>query len=396
MRGCGWRCMVGIVGLCGIAVSSAMAEDKPEALLGWSKQAATEGPCVQVGDAFMVPYRYTIPGTDIACDMIPVPGGTVKMGSPESEPGRSEDEGPVVEVEVAPFWMAKVEVRWAEYRQFMGLYKIFKALQSQKIRRVTDDNRVDAITVPTPLYEPDHTFEFGDDPDQPAVTMTQYAAKQYSKWLSGMTGQQLRLPTAAEWEHAARSGTQSPYSFGDSADQLDQYAYHAGNSPDGPGKVGTKMPNPWGLHDMHGNVWEWVIDGYSPEGYTELAGQKRSLLEAIQRPAKPSPRTVRGGGWQDPPERLRSAARLGSDDEEWKSEDPNIPNSPWWFTTDPSRQVGFRLVRSAQPLDSETMKLFWEIDHEDIQLDVQLRLEEGRGAEGLPVPELAEELKKNQ
>jgi hypothetical protein len=147
---------------------------------------------------------------------------------------------------------------------------------------------------------------------------------------------------------------------------------------------------------MHGNVWEWVIDGYSPEGYTALAGQKRSLLEAIQKPSKPSPRTVRGGGWQDPPERLRSAARLGSDDEEWKSEDPNIPNSPWWFTTDPSRQVGFRLVRSAQPLDAETMKLFWEIDHEDIQLDVQLRLEEGRGAEGLPVPELAEELQKNQ
>ncbi|MFM8327102.1 MAG: formylglycine-generating enzyme family protein, partial [Pirellulaceae bacterium] len=67
----------------------------------------------------MVPYTYTIPGTDIACEMIPVPGGTVKLGSPESEAGRAADEGPVVEVEVAPFWIAKVEVRWAEYRQFM-------------------------------------------------------------------------------------------------------------------------------------------------------------------------------------------------------------------------------------------------------------------------------------
>ncbi len=66
----------------------------------------------------------------------------------------------------------------------MKTYNIFKELNAKGIRKVTEENRVDAITVPTPLYEPSHTYEFGEDPDQPAVTMTQYAAKQYTKWLS--------------------------------------------------------------------------------------------------------------------------------------------------------------------------------------------------------------------
>jgi hypothetical protein len=83
---------------------------------------------------------------------------------------------------------------------------------------------------------------------------------------------------------------------------------------------------------------------------------------------------------------------MGSNDEEWKSEDPNIPLSPWWYTTDPARSVGMRLVRSWKPLDQEQIKLFWEIDHSDIDQDVTMRLDEGRGVLGLPVPELADSL----
>jgi hypothetical protein len=84
---------------------------------------------------------------------------------------------------------------------------------------------------------------------------------------------------------------------------------------------------------------------------------------------------------------------MGSADEDWKNSDPNIPLSPWWFTDDPARAVGMRIVRSAKPLDKELMNKFWEIDNDMIKEDVEIRLEEGRGVLGLPRPELAEQLK---
>jgi hypothetical protein len=79
---------------------------------------------------------------------------------------------------------------------------------------------------------------------------------------------------------------------------------------------------------------------------------------------------------------------MGSVDEEWKERDPNVPLSPWWFTTDPARAVGMRLVRSLTPLNREELNKFWEIDATGIQEDVDARLKEGRGALGLAVPEL--------
>jgi len=87
---------------------------------------------------------------------------------------------------------------------------------------------------------------------------------------------------------------------------------------------------------------------------------------------------------------------MGSIDEDWKVDDPNIPLSPWWYTADPARMVGMRLVRSAKPLPNELMKKFWEIDAPSIQEDVDARLNEGRGVTGIPVPELIQEFQRKR
>jgi sulfatase modifying factor 1 len=365
--------------------------------LGISKTQPDSGPFVKLADdAFMVPYSHSVEGTEVIFEMIPIPGGKATIGSPDEQPGRSQDEGPAFTVEVEPFWMAKTELTWAEYKTFLKTYDIFKRLSRQGVRKASGLDQADAITIPTPLYEPSFTYEFGDDPQQPAVTMTQYSAKLYTQWLSGMTGSQYRLPTEAEWEYAARAGTNTAYSFGDDPAELDQYAAFADNSPDGAPKVGSKKPNPFGLHDMHGSVWEWTLDHYASDSYSGRQGKTLSVSEALVMPKEKSSRCVRGGGWQDPPERLRSAARLGSDDKVWKDADPNVPKSPWWYTDDPARMVGMRLVRSARPLPQEDLKKIWGVDHDEIKEDVLFRLEEGRGAIGISVPELLQDFKRKK
>jgi formylglycine-generating enzyme required for sulfatase activity len=344
----------------------------------------------------MVPYMQKLESSDIEFEMIPVPGGEVLMGSPEDEANRSEDEGPQLTVQVPPFWIAKTEVTWAQYKTFMKCYDILKRLSRQGVRKVVDMNQSDAVTIPTPLYEPSHTYEHGDNPQQPAVTMTQYAAKQYTKWLSGITSLQYRLPAEAEWEYAARAGTKTAYAFGDDSSQLGDYAAFADNSPDGAPNVASKKPNPFGLFDMHGSVWEWTIDQYDADGYGDRAGKTLALEDAISWPSTPDMRSVRGGGWQDPAERLRTAARMGSADEDWKDSDPNVPLSPWWYTTDPARMVGMRVVRSLAPKSPEEISRYWNIDNEAIREDVEFRLREGRGVLGAAVPELTEEFKRKK
>lgn len=351
-------------------------EDRP----GFADVKPADGPAVKTDTGWMVPYDATIPGTDVTFRMIPVPGGEYLMGSPDSEAGRNPDEGPQRTVRVAPFWMGECEVTWQEYKLFMALYRSLKEFESRGIRKLTDANRVDAITAPTPLYEPDFTFEYGEDPQQPAVSMTQYAARQYTKWLSLISGDQFRLPTEAEWEYACRAGSTSAYSFGDDASQLNEYGWFADNS-DGTGskKVRQKLPNAFGLHDMHGNAAEWVIDGYAPYQPADMPLDATAWFKTD----KPDPRTVRGGSWEFSAAECRSASRLGSNDKAWKEYDPNRPRSPWWFTTDPARGVGFRLLRPLTPISREAIEDFWKIDSEDIDFDVTVRLEEGRGVLGV-------------
>ncbi len=352
----------------------------------------------------MVSYSTTIPGTDAKFEMIPVAAGEFLLGSPDAEVGRSADEGPQVRVRVEPFWIGKCEVTWAEYHAYMAMYDAFKQFQQLKasppadapddalklVESHTSNGKgdeapeVDAVTCPTPLYDPSTTYMAGDGDDQPAVTMTHFAARQYTKWLSGLTGCEYRLPSEAEWEYAARAGTTTPYSFGADAGELGRYAWFEANSDYMTHPVGTKAPNPWGLYDMHGNVGEWTLDEYRETRYAEIgAGAKpQAAGEIILWPTKVFPRVIRGGSWLDAASGCRSAARQKSEEKEWKLSDPNRPLSPWWYTEEPAMGVGIRLVRPLAPMTSETKRRAWELDAEDTRRDVAARVKEGRGVLG--------------
>ena len=322
---------------------------------GLAAKQPESGRFVKTDRGFMVPYTITIPGSDVRIEMQPCPGGKFRLGSPDAEAKRAADEGPIVEVEVAPFWIAAYETTWAEYKQYMSLNDVFNRIRNQKLRTIVEEDKPWIVTAPSKLYDTGFTYRMGELPKQPAVTMSHFAARQYTKWLSGVTGQVFRLPTEAEWEYACRAGTSTAYSFGDDPKQLGEYAWYFGNSKDKTHEVGQKKPNPWGLYDMHGNVGEWVLDEFTEAGYGWISPGPIKAADAVKWPTVVYPRVVRGGSWDEEPDRCRSAARRPSHDDDWRAEDPNIPQSPWWFTSDPAQSVGFRIVRPLEPLAPESV-----------------------------------------
>ena len=110
-------------------------------------------------------------------------------------------------------------------------------------------------------------------------------------------------------------------------------------------KVGTKKANKLGLHDMHGNVWEWCLDHYDPDFYSKFPAGAVTLGPVNKPTDKKWSHAVRGGSWADKPDRLRSAARRGSD-KSWMKHDPQLPQSIWWLTR--MDVVGFRVALPAE------------------------------------------------
>lgn len=297
---------------------------------------------VTVGKDF-VAYTETIPGTKISFRMLPIPGGKCKIGSPDSEPGRQDNEGPQVEVEIAPFWMAECETTWDAYDVFCFSYDIKAAKEAASrgtpLTRTPFDLKADAVTRPTPPYV-DMTFGYGHD-GNPAICMTNKAADFYTRWLAAKTGKNYRLPTEAEWEYAARAGTATKYSFGDDDAKLGDYAWYNGNAKEKPQPVGKKLPNPWGLRDMHGNVEEWCLDKYAEDYHKKIATPGRPASNPQYR-SSAKWHSTRGGSWQDEKELVRSAVRRGAE-EDWSIQDPQQPKSVWWHTD--AHWVGFRVMR---------------------------------------------------
>ena len=205
-----------------------------------------------------------------------IEAGTFMMGSPESEPGRTSDEGPQHQVTLTEgFYLGKYEVTQGQWMSVMG---------SNPARHVKGANRP--------------VFYFSWDDMQAFIEKLNDAA-----------GSDLyRLPTEAEWEYACRAGTTTRWSFGDDESQLAAYAWYDFS---GVQDVGTKKPNPWGLYDMHGSMWEYVGDWwgrYSSQAQVDPTG-----------PATGWQRVRRGGCHILPASATRSAYRhysteyLGSD-----------------------------------------------------------------------------------
>ncbi|MCS5584835.1 MAG: formylglycine-generating enzyme family protein, partial [Pseudomonadales bacterium] len=227
--------------------------------------------------AEMKPYGEVIEHTRVKIEMLPIPGGKFVMGSPTTEQHRNADEGPQREVTIDPFWMAKTEVTWNAYEIWMSDIDIqIREVYGKKANQ--RDLLADPLTIskPTAPYT-DMTFGMGKRA-YPAICMTQHAARTFCEWLSAKTGRYYRLPTEAEWEYACRAGTTTAYSFGEDSKKLGEYAWHWENAGEQYQKVGRKLPNPWGLHDMHGNVAEWVLDQYDSSGFEKLTGQTLNPL----------------------------------------------------------------------------------------------------------------------
>jgi formylglycine-generating enzyme required for sulfatase activity len=189
----------------------------------------------------------------------------------------------------------------------------------------------------------------------PVISMTQHAANKYCHWLSANTGHFYRLPTEAEWEYACRAGTTTAYYFGDDAKKLDENGWYFDNSSSKYQKVGKKLPNPWGLCDMHGNVAEWVLDQYDPDYYQTLKAAGVAT-DPWDRATRPYPHVVRGGSWDDDAQVLRSAAR-GQSERGWKATYPQLPKSIWHLSD--CTKVGFRLVRPLVVPSAEDLAKYW-------------------------------------
>ena len=274
-------------------------------------------------------------------EMVWVPGGEFTMGSPEGEEGRDANEGPRHKVKVGNFWMQKHEVTWEEYEAFWYDETFLKADQTAAKKLGPD-----AITRPTNTFV-DATYGHERD-GHPAICMTHHAAMMYCNWLRAKTGRAYRLPTEAEWEYAARGGKgDAAYFFGNDPKQLEDYAWFKDNSPDDDHRrgnthaVGTRKANPFGIHDLYGNVWEWTLDQYDPEAYAARAKNALSVRPVTVPTDKKWAHVVRGGSWADKTDKLRSAARRVSD-KSWMKWDPQEPQSIWWLTR--MDVIGFRVV----------------------------------------------------
>lgn len=214
----------------------------------------------------------------LSLELVWIAPGTFMMGSPGTEPGRRSNEGPQTKVAITHgFWMGKYEITVAQYRNLVG-------------------------------DVPSYIKQANVDDNAPVVSVSWENAVNFCRLLtqSDREGQQVsegylyRLPTEAEWEYACRAGTETPFSFGQDGNFLELYGWFEANSGGRPRPVGGRLPNPWGLYDMHGNAQEWCFDHFRPRG---------GIIADPVGPLTPEWCALRSGAWDHRTVDCRSAWR---------------------------------------------------------------------------------------
>jgi formylglycine-generating enzyme required for sulfatase activity len=241
-----------------------------------------------------IPFRDSFPDGREGPEMVYLPGGDFTMG----DENIGDAERPAHRVNLSHFAIGKYPVTFEEYDQFC------------------DDTGRDK-----PSDE-----GWGRD-HRPVINVSWGEAVEYCRWLSEKTGQDYRLLTEAQWEYACRAESEAAYCFGDDEKLLEEYAWYTKNSENKTHLIGQKKANAWGLHDMHGNVWEWVQDWYSENYY------KENPRENPSGPESGAYRVIRGGSWVHDAVYCRSAFRY------------------WFVPGDRGGDLGFRLARLG-PLSS--------------------------------------------
>ena len=237
--------------------------------------------------------------------------------------------------------MAEIEVTWDAYLAFYSATAAEgRSTDTEGARTVAD---VDAISGPTPPYgQPDQNWGLGN---RPAITMSYHSAETYCKWLSKVTGKSYRLPTEAEWEFAARGGSETPFFFegnpkdfsekgfiqklfGKESDVINKYVVYGNNS-----QLKTEEPdiveaNPFGLKNILGNTAEYCSDWYAEDAYANL----QNGVQDPKGPTSGEEHVIRGGSFRSEIGEVRSAARDFTKSDAWMKTDPQMPKSIWWLS----------------------------------------------------------------
>lgn len=223
-------------------------------------------------------------------EMVQVNPGKFWMGSSRSEAQAKGSEFPRHRVNLSSFYLSKYPITQAQWAAVATLPKVHRDLS----------------------LDPSH-FQGGE---RPVESVSWLEATEFCQRLSRHTGRHYALPSEAQWEYACRAGSKTPFSTGETiVSQLADYRASATYKAEAPGEyrqttmpVGQFSPNGFGLHDMHGNVWEWCTDGWH-RNYRSASANGRASGRASGNLAQL--RTIRGGSWLDAPDKVRSASRSG-------------------------------------------------------------------------------------